>query len=85
MCAVPGSRTVQRVSRSRRSGTQCQCRDDCRLLGEIGRLIVGSEQGGQARTGYGKALIARLAEYLARRGAAGTGSAGLTLPCMPFT
>ncbi|MFC0403069.1 DUF1016 N-terminal domain-containing protein [Paraburkholderia rhizosphaerae] len=31
---------------------------------EIGRRIVESEQGGEARAGYGQALIARLAEDL---------------------
>src|ERR1700710_222262 len=44
---------------------------------EIGRRIVGSEQGGQARAGYGQALIARLADDLTRRFGRGFGKANL--------
>lgn len=44
---------------------------------EIGRRIVASEQGGQARAGYGQALIARLAEDLTRRFGRGFGKANL--------
>lgn len=44
---------------------------------EIGRRIVGSEQGGQARAGYGQALIARLAGDLTRRFGRGFGKANL--------
>jgi predicted nuclease of restriction endonuclease-like (RecB) superfamily len=44
---------------------------------EIGRRIVGSEQGGQARAGYGQALIAHLAEDLTRRFGRGFGRANL--------
>jgi Protein of unknown function (DUF1016). len=44
---------------------------------EIGRRIVASEQGGQARAGYGQALIARLADDLTRRFGRGFGRANL--------
>lgn len=44
---------------------------------EIGRRIVASEQGGQARAGYGQALIARLAGDLTRRFGRGFGKATL--------
>ncbi|MDR6495661.1 hypothetical protein J2797_005585 [Paraburkholderia terricola] len=44
---------------------------------EIGRRIVASEQGGQARADYGQALIARLAEDLTRRFGRGFGKANL--------
>jgi predicted nuclease of restriction endonuclease-like (RecB) superfamily len=44
---------------------------------EIGRRIVGSEQGGQTRAGYGQALIARLAADLTRRFGRGFGKANL--------
>ncbi len=44
---------------------------------EIGRRIVASEQGGQARAGYGQALIARLADDLTRRFGRGFGKANL--------
>ena len=44
---------------------------------EIGRRIVAREQGGQARAGYGQALIARLAEDLTRRFGRGFGKANL--------
>ncbi len=44
---------------------------------EIGRRIVGSEQGGQARAAYGQTLIARLAEDLTRRFGRGFGKANL--------
>ncbi|TDQ73615.1 PDDEXK nuclease domain-containing protein [Paraburkholderia silvatlantica] len=44
---------------------------------EIGRRIVGSEQGGRARAGYGQALIAHLADDLTRRFGRGFGRANL--------
>jgi len=44
---------------------------------EIGRRIVAREQGGQARAGYGQALIARLAEDLTGRFGRGFGKANL--------
>jgi hypothetical protein len=44
---------------------------------EIGRRIVGSEQGGQTLAGYGQALIARLAADLTRRFGRGFGKANL--------
>lgn len=44
---------------------------------EIGRRIVGSEQGGRARAGYGQALIAHLAGDLTRRFGRGFGRANL--------
>ena len=44
---------------------------------EIGRRIISSEQGGQARAGYGQTLIARLAEDLTRRFGRGFGKANL--------
>lgn len=44
---------------------------------EIGRRIVASEQGGQARAGYGQAVIARLADDLTRRFGRGFGRANL--------
>ncbi|WP_213309116.1 PDDEXK nuclease domain-containing protein [Paraburkholderia sacchari] len=44
---------------------------------EIGRRIVGREQGGQARAGYGQALIARLAGDLTQRFGRGFGKANL--------
>ena len=44
---------------------------------EIGRRIVASEQGGQARAGYGQALIVRLADDLTRRFGRGFGRANL--------
>jgi hypothetical protein len=44
---------------------------------EIGRRIVDSEQGGQARASYGQALVARLAEDLTRRFGRGFGRANL--------
>jgi hypothetical protein len=44
---------------------------------EIGRRIVASEQGGQARAGYGQALIARLADDLTRHFGRGFGRANL--------
>ncbi|WP_309568774.1 DUF1016 N-terminal domain-containing protein [Paraburkholderia sp. BL6669N2] len=44
---------------------------------EIGRRIVAREQGGQARAGYGQALIARLADDLTRRFGGGFGKANL--------
>ncbi|RZF26682.1 DUF1016 domain-containing protein [Paraburkholderia sp. UYCP14C] len=44
---------------------------------EIGRRIVGSEQGGKARAGYGQAIIAHLAEDLTSRFGRGFGRANL--------
>ena len=44
---------------------------------KIGRRIVGREQGGQARAGYGQALIAHLAEDLTRRFGRGFARANL--------
>lgn len=44
---------------------------------EIGRQILASEQGEQARAGYGQALIARLAEDVTRRFGRGFGKANL--------
>jgi len=44
---------------------------------EIGRRIVGHEQGGEARAGYGQALITRLADDLSRRFGRGFGRANL--------
>jgi predicted nuclease of restriction endonuclease-like (RecB) superfamily len=44
---------------------------------EIGWRIVGSEQGGQARAGYGQARIARLADDLTGRFGRGFGKANL--------
>jgi hypothetical protein len=44
---------------------------------EIGRRIIASEQGGQARAGYGQAVIVRLAEDLTRRFGRGFGKANL--------
>jgi predicted nuclease of restriction endonuclease-like (RecB) superfamily len=44
---------------------------------EIGRRIVGREQGGEARAGYGQALITRLADDLTRRFGRGFGRANL--------
>jgi predicted nuclease of restriction endonuclease-like (RecB) superfamily len=44
---------------------------------QIGRRIVGSEQGGHARANYGQALIARLAEDLTHRFGRGFGKANL--------
>jgi DUF1016 N-terminal domain len=44
---------------------------------EIGRRIVACERGGQARAGYGQAVIARLADDLTRRFGRGFGRANL--------
>lgn len=44
---------------------------------QIGRRIVSSEQGGQARANYGQALIARLADDLTHRFGRGFGKANL--------
>lgn len=44
---------------------------------EIGRRIVGREQGGEARAGYGQALITRLPDDLRRRFGRGFGRANL--------
>ena len=44
---------------------------------EIGRRTVAHEQGGEARAGYGQALITRLADDLSRRFGRGFGRANL--------